>query len=129
MALILPIINTGAFRYEISLDGRVYDLRVWWASDRGGPRLDLGVPNYGWLVRGVRVVRFWPLLLRLRHPLRPPGDLYLIERTSSLSSLGEITRDSLREGRQILTYVPREEIDLIQPTADTSSGVRFVEVA
>lgn len=126
MALTLPVINPNAFRYEISLDGRIYDLRVWWATDRGGPRLDLGVPGYGWLVQGVRMVRFWPLLYRLRHRLRPPGDIFLLERTSSISGLGEVTRDSLYSGRQIISYVTRAEINTIQPGTAAASLVRFV---
>jgi hypothetical protein len=127
MSLILPVINDAAFRYEIALDGRTYDLRVWWATDRGGPRLDLGVPRQGWLVRGVRLVRLWPLLYRLRHPLRPSGDLYLIEKTSTLADLGTITRDSLLEGKQQLTYLTRAEILAIQPPATSTAAVRFVE--
>ena len=128
MALLLPIINTGAFKYEISLDGVTYDLRIWWASDRGGPRLDLGILGGDWLAQGVRMVRFWPLLYRVRDIRRPPGDLYLVERTTNLANLGEITRDSLRDGVQRLTYVTRAEIQTIQPAADTSDEVRFVVV-
>lgn len=128
MALILPILNDAAFRYEVSLDGRTYDLRVWWATDRGGPRLDLGLPRAGWLVRGVLLVRFWPLLYRLRHPHRPPGELYLIEKTSTLTALAPITRDSLLSGAQQLTYLTRAEIEAIEPRTSGTDAVRFVEV-
>ena len=128
MALLLPIKSTGAFKYEISLDGVVCDLRIWWASDRGGPRLDLGIPGGDWLAQGVRMVRFWPLLYRVRDTRRPPGDLYLIERISSPASLQPITRDSLRNGVQRLTYVTRAEILEIQPAPDASLTPRFVAV-
>lgn len=127
MALILPILNASAFRYEISLDGRTYDLRVWWATDRGGPRLDLGLPRGGWLVRGARLVRFWPILYRLRHPQRPPGDIYLLQKTTTLTGLGEVTRDSLVSGVQHLTYLSRAEILALEPPVDRTSAVRFVE--
>jgi len=51
-----------------------------------------------------------------------------VERTTNLANLGEITRDSLRDGVQRLTYVTRAEIQTIQPAADTSDEVRFVVV-
>lgn len=127
MATNLPILTTGAFSYEISLDGITYDLRIWWAGDRGGPRLDLGLPGQAWIAQGIKMVRFWPLLYRVRDTRRPPGDLYLIERTTNLSSMRPITRDSLKSGVQILTYVPRGEILAIQPPANSSDEVRFVE--
>lgn len=128
MAINLPILSTGAFSYEISLDGTIYDLRIWWAGDRGGPRLDLGLRGQAWIVQGVKMIRFWPLLYRVRDTRRPPGDLYLIERTSNLSSLQPITRDSLKSGVQILTYLTRAEILAIQPPANSADDVRFVGV-
>lgn len=67
------------YRQETELDGSVYQLDFDWNAREAAWYLSLSDISGTLIVAGVKLVPNWPLLRRLRHALRPPGELVVLD--------------------------------------------------
>jgi len=105
----LQAINTTSYplvTQQSDLDGVTYSFRFRWAERSATWHMDLRTLNDEPIALSVALVTAWPLLRRVVSPLRPPGELVLLD-------LGGPADPPAREGfgeRWVLYYV--EAVDL-----------------
>ena len=122
----LPIaIGVPAQSYRCPIEGVTYSVRLYWLSRPGAWFFDLADASSEPIRQGVKVVKGWPLLLRVRDARRPSGDFYLMDRgkqndnAPTLADFGVATR---------LYYFTRAEIQALAPAPDPEFAVTFAEV-
>lgn len=95
MPVILPhTLDLPAYTYRLALEGVTYRWGWRWLERPGAWYMDLST-DAGEVIRsGVKLKAGWPLLYRLRHPSRPPGELLLVGPLTAptLASLGRTHR-------------------------------------
>lgn len=67
------------YRQETELDGAVYQFTFDWNAREGAWYVSLADVTGTPIRSGIRLVPNWPLLRRLRHPNRPPGELIVLD--------------------------------------------------
>lgn len=93
-----------AYQQTTELDGRVYELTLLWMARLQAWSLDLAIADGATIVSGLMLIPNWPLLERLRHPERPPGELWVLDDAGA-----GITRQNL--GREVtLLYLEPEDL-------------------
>lgn len=120
-------INVGvpAQSYRCAIEGVTYGIRLRWMSRPGAWYMDLsdasGVP----IRKGIKLVKGWPLLYRVKDDRRPTGDFYLLDKgkqnanAPTLTDFGVATR---------LYYFTRAELVLMAEPAAEDTAVTFAEV-
>jgi hypothetical protein len=91
MPVIMPnTLDLPSYTYRAPVEGVTYQWRYRWLTRPGAWYLDLATDAGEPIRRGVKLVPGWRLLWRLRHPARPPGDLFLAgpQTPPTLESLG-----------------------------------------
>jgi len=91
MPVIMPAtLDLPSYTYRAPVEGVTYQWRFRWLTRPGAWYLDLSTDAGEAIRRGIKLVPGWWLLWRLRHPARPPGDLFLVGpmEAPTLESLG-----------------------------------------
>lgn len=77
----IPLVPVRDFTQQCELSGTTYTFRFRWSPRGQCWHMDLrtldGVP----IVLSMRLVSTWPLLRRVVGPLRPPGELFVIDQS------------------------------------------------
>lgn len=76
---VIPITPYADFSEQVDLDGTTFTLRFRWSERASNWHLDLSYVDGTPIASGLKLVTGWPLLWRSTHPLRPLGDLYVID--------------------------------------------------
>lgn len=69
------------FVMQTQLDGLTYTIRVHWNEREGAFYLDVGDVDNVPIVTGRKLVADWPLLHRVRDEGKPPGEIYVVDKT------------------------------------------------
>jgi hypothetical protein len=93
---------------DTELDGAIYRLAFNWSERDSAWYLTLSTPSEEVIRAGIKLVPHFPLLRKVRHASRPPGDLFVI-------TTAAITRDNLGTDAR-LVYFTLE--DLAQAVAE-----------
>ncbi len=64
---------------QSDLDGVTYSFRFRWNQRSARWHMDLSTLDGSPIASGIALVPSFPLLRRLTHPSRPPGEIYLID--------------------------------------------------
>jgi hypothetical protein len=75
----IPLRSYPDYVLQTDLDGQTYTLRVRWNQRAEWWSLDLATVDGTPIVSGRKLVTCWPLLRRVVHASRPPGELYLLD--------------------------------------------------
>jgi hypothetical protein len=95
MPVILPHTpGLPAYTYRCALEGVTYLWRWRWLERPSAWYMDIATDAGAPIRRGIRLLAGWPLLYRLRHPDRPPGELFITGPAEplTLASLGRTHR-------------------------------------
>lgn len=77
----IPLVAEPDFTQQCDLDGTTYTMRFRWSPRGQCWHLDLTTLDGVAIALSLRLVSLWPLLRRTRGPLRPPGELVIVDRT------------------------------------------------
>lgn len=102
--------STPHFEQETELDGVAYRLTFDWNGREGAWYLTLATASGVVLRAGLRLVSNWPLLRKLRHESRPPGELLVLDERGVGITLENLGIDV------VLAYVDAESV------AEATSG-------
>lgn len=115
--IIVPTDELESFwEQTTTLDGAAYKLRFALNQRAACWYLDLLTLEGEAIACGMKLVCHWDLLRSSATPLRPPGRLYVLSKTTDLSTPGLL--DFAPDGRCYLVYVTAAEIALLQAGGD-----------
>ena len=112
MSLVMPAPDGLASRVQITIDDTPYSLLLTWNERAGAYNLGLEDRDGAPVLYGRRIVLQLGLLAGYHHlPGVPAGDFYALDVTGG--GLRSVGREDLIEGRAVLYYIPRSEIDAL----------------
>ena len=94
-AVIIPWQNAIAFQQQVTLDGRLYSLRLRFNGESGHWSMDISDRNREPLVTGIRLAKGQALLYACRAIGLPRGDFFVIGN-------GMPTRENMGDGLQLI---------------------------
>lgn len=105
MAQVIPVDpSLPSWRQQTELDGVLYELSFSWNDRDGSWFLTVRTVDGETISAGMRLVPNWPLLRKVRHEDRPPGELMVF-----VGGGQGITRENLGEDA-VLAYIPAEDL-------------------
>lgn len=122
----MPInIGVPAQSYRCAIEGVTYGIRLRWLSRPGAWYMDLRDASGVVIRQGIKLVKGWPLLYRVKDARCPEGDFYLLDKgkqndnAPTLEDFGVATR---------LYYFTRAELNALALPVAEDDVVAFVEV-